>query len=215
MDVLKQAFGSLRLSARMQSDPSKYTSERSYADLRFDEYLSLLAKSDSNELPYAANNRVDPRTFQILGIEHRFNDLGKEVKDPNMWIGPAGAATPLHKDSTDNGAIQIFGRKQWTLYSISDHDSVDVVASKYGSYAHPNAEFAVSALSYGNSEVKRVSPFSSPRPHIVTIDEGDLLYIPYGWGHAVENTSTSIMLNVWFALDNYRPLIVTLQNDAP
>jgi ribosomal protein L16 Arg81 hydroxylase len=160
-------------------------------------------------LPYAANNRIPPHVFRMLGIEHPFEHLNRNVRDPNIWIGPSGASTPLHKDSTDNAALQLFGSKRWTLYSIADHDLLRFEASSYGSYVHRNAEFAVSARN-DDAAVNSTANASEPIPHDVVVDAGDLLYVPYGWGHSVENITVSVMLNVWFALDNYRPLVVCL-----
>jgi hypothetical protein len=42
----------------------------------------------------------------------------------------------------------------------------------------------------------------------VIINPGEVLYLPYAWGHSVENLSTTVMINFWFALENYLPLLL-------
>lgn len=212
ISILKQEYKHLQLVARKQSTASEYHNEREYIRVGFVEYLNMLTDTDSHDLPYAANNSVGADVFKLLGMKHPFDDIGPKAKDPNIWLGPSGSATPLHKDSTDNISIQLLGRKRWTLYSIIDHDYLYFSPSRYGSYDHPNAEYAVSAAVLNGNNNEQFPLFPSACSHSVTIEEGDLLYIPYGWGHAVENLSTSIMLNVWFSLDHYRPLIIAMRD---
>lgn len=44
-------------------------------------------------------------------------------------------------------------------------------------------------------------------PYIVTLNPGDILFVPHKWWHYVEHLSTSLSLNTWIPLHNVKYLI--------
>ncbi|MGO4002453.1 JmjC domain-containing protein [Pseudomonas fluorescens] len=71
-------------------------------------------------------------------------------------------STPCHWDTRDVFAIQLIGRKKWTLYEPSMDSPVFTQQSKDYKDLHP----------------------CPTNPHMeIILDEGDILYIPRGWWH--------------------------------
>ncbi len=213
LKFLRKEYGDTILSARFHSDITSYSNNRIYQDIRLDKYLdSLTIPSESNVLPYAANNPINDQLLNHLGIDYPIIELKEKFRIPNIWIGANGSSTPLHKDSTDNFAIHLFGKKKWTIFSINDYDNLYFENSAYGAYENPHAEFEVSKIDLKNISLEDFPLFRNALPFELVLKEGDLLYLPYGWGHCVENISTSVMVNFWFELNEYRPLVLSIDD---
>jgi hypothetical protein len=206
LEHITNLLGDFKLSARTHIDSASYSQERNYVEIEFKEYLKLV-KEKKEHLPYAANNTIEKALLEKLKIEYPISEL-MGLRLPSLWIGASGTTTPLHKDSTDNFSIQLYGQKRWTIFSIRDYDNLYFQKSKYGTYINPLAEFEVSSIDMDNFSLENFPLFSKVRAFNVIVNEGDLLYLPYGWGHCVENILMSIMVNFWFKLDDYKPLIL-------
>eukprot|EP00191_Tetraselmis_sp_GSL018_P023361 CAMPEP_0177625492 /NCGR_PEP_ID=MMETSP0419_2-20121207/30131_1 /TAXON_ID=582737 /ORGANISM="Tetraselmis sp., Strain GSL018" /LENGTH=267 /DNA_ID=CAMNT_0019126447 /DNA_START=342 /DNA_END=1143 /DNA_ORIENTATION=+ len=116
----------------------------------------------------------------------RFGDIAKGVlpEDSVLWIGSAGASTPLHQDSYGaNLVAQLYGEKQWTLFCPDTTSALQPTRIPY------EESSVYSQLSAGE-----VDALPGLR---VTLVPGDVLYVPHGWWHQVRSLSTSISVNVW------------------
>merc|ERR1711871_130211 len=40
----------------------------------------------------------------------------RDIYDSNLWLGPSGTISPLHRDPNSNLFAQIVGKKRWMLY---------------------------------------------------------------------------------------------------
>jgi hypothetical protein len=200
-EKIKQYFGNVQLRARHFKSQQDYLLNRSYEKIDIAEYLVKLDKGDFTSLPYAANNMINIDLADALGAcspMSRFND---QLRPPRIWIGPAGSTTPLHKDSTDNFAIHLYGEKKWFLFSIAEAEFLHFAKTKYGNYDNPQADFRVSTI---ESDISAL-PI---RKIELNLSAGDFLYVPFGWGHAVQNHTPTIMINYWFKLSGYKPLFL-------
>ncbi|EDQ92064.1 uncharacterized protein MONBRDRAFT_14782 [Monosiga brevicollis MX1] len=129
----------------------------------------------------------------------------------NFWMGGADATTSLHKDHYENTYAVLRGRKHFTLYSPP---SVVVLPTR----ELPTYQY-VQDKATGAFEV--VQQDAAPRPWIVfdpeqpnhrtrypattaleridiTLEAGDLLYLPSLWYHQVGLDRVCIAVNCWY-----------------
>nr|XP_033338329.1 HSPB1-associated protein 1 isoform X1 [Megalopta genalis] len=125
----------------------------------------------------------------------------KTGNDTTLWIGSKGAHTNCHQDSYGcNLVAQIHGRKQWLLFPPSSTCALhatripyeeSTVYSKFNFFC-PTEEDETNIL-----KVK-------DKPKLVTLEPGDVLFVPAGWWHYVESLEFSTSVNIWIpiATDN-------------
>ncbi|KAJ1026968.1 hypothetical protein NDA16_002261 [Ustilago loliicola] len=148
--------------------------------------FDLFSKSPSlaSEAPGLPHTRAGPRGAQ-------------EQWRSNVWIGPAGTYTPLHRDPYENLFAQVVGHKRVHLF-----------APKLAQYLYINKSGPQQNTSTIASEHELLHP-AEDRPLLATalasedafvteLHAGDVLYIPQGWYHCVQSLSTSASVNFWY-----------------
>ena len=105
----------------------------------------------------------------------------------NLWLSMEGGVTPCHFDGFHNMYVQIAGVKRFLLLPPDSHASREFYPFLHPSYAQCRNRLA-----------------DSPSGHVmeVTLQPGDLLYLPPFWLHEAVGLSPSISLNVswlWLA----------------
>lgn len=142
-------------------------------------------------------------------IEQQLPELLPDIRIPDhiagspmllmsLWMGARGSITPIHHDFSDNFFVQARGRKRVVMYA-------------------PEPENAFYRLPFrtlnGRSSwhISRVGSLESPErasfPHFeratrfdVTVDQGDILYIPAFYWHEVHSLdSPSMSLSYWWS----------------
>lgn len=187
MAVLRR-HGDLTLTVRTgaYARPHDYVHDRRIVSMSLDRYLAGLERGPDG---YAGNQQITVDLASQLGAGVPSCAPSAALEPPAMWLGPAGTVTPLHKDSSDNVAMQLFGVKAWTLFPVRDapHLQLERVSSAPGF-----SDFAVSRIDLRHDAVP-----ANTGPLRVEVSAGELLYIPAGWSHFVENVTASLMVNYW------------------
>ncbi|XP_026503547.1 HSPB1-associated protein 1 isoform X2 [Terrapene carolina triunguis] len=108
-----------------------------------------------------------------------FGFPGRNGKESTLWIGSAGANTPCHLDSYGcNLVLQIQGRIPYEESSI--FSKVNVV----------------------NPDLKHYPRFTKAQAHVVTLNPGQVLFVPRHWWHYVESVDPiTVSINSWIELD--------------
>ena len=157
-------------------------------ELRLGDYLDAYASAtaqptDAATPPYAASNGV-PWDW------HLWLDYPPFVPQAlcsfaKYWIGPGGTVTPLHRDWFDNFLTQVVGSKRLAL-----------VAPGRAPALSPRTVHA------GLDSCNRVDPFDPQDPIaaqcdpvFVTLNAGEMVFLPAGWFHDVRSTSFSFSVN--------------------
>jgi Cupin-like domain len=112
------------------------------------------------------------------------------LRSVRSWIGPAGARTGLHRDYLDNVAVQIVGTKRWWLVRPGLVERFHGVSTKYDAWA---------VLSRLSAQALRERAGGVSGVYSLDLHAGDVLYVPGGWWHEVENLAPSIMFGAFFA----------------
>lgn len=194
-------YGTHSLKARFHATPEEYANKRKYIEISLKDYIEDAFYSPQPKPVYAAKNMIDEHILGLFNIPHPFPEFAENFRSPNIWIGPNGSTTPLHKDSTDNFSIQLVGTKRWILFSVREVDKIGLQKTRYGNYKPSGYDFQVSLQDMEN--LRREFP-----NYEILVPEGSLFYLPYGWAHYVENITSSMMINYWLKPDNYIPFII-------
>lgn len=154
-------------------------------------------------------------------------------KDPdaiNFWLGNSSSTTALHKDNYENVYVQVLGKKHFVLLPPVEAPCVNekaVLAATYASVSDSKGDIKKEDLvvsidepgdgdSQGtyvpfatwdpDSPEEHATPFSQySRPIRVTLEEGDMLYLPALWYHKVSQSCNAeglcCAVNYWYDLD--------------
>lgn len=118
----------------------------------------------------------------ILVPEYFANDQNLAVlgyMNHTLWIGQAGAFTPIHQDTVHANVWtgQIRGKKQWVLID-------------------PTAE--IHPLRSKEPDIEGFFAREKDKIYQSIIEEGDILYVPHKWWHRAETLTDSVSLNTFY-----------------
>ncbi|PTB62757.1 Clavaminate synthase-like protein [Trichoderma citrinoviride] len=194
---------------RQETDPAfPHDSEVRYAqtqnDNLRDEYLPLYPDAQ-RDIPFA---RIA---------------LGKEPDAINLWIGNSRSTTAMHKDNFENIFVQIVGRKHFVLLPPLLHACVNEDLVLPATYVRQGEGFTLAvdpdsplvplATWDPDDPERNATPLSAlARPLRVTLDPGDMLYLPAMWYHKVKQSCPDggegfvLAINYWYDMDFSGPL---------
>lgn len=163
-----------------------------------------------------------------------FSDVPKEIpfarialeKEPdaiNFWLGNSRSTTALHKDNYENIYVQILGQKHFVLLPPVEAPCVNEKAVLAATYKPrldstdelklvphvdvPGQPLYTPFCTWDPDEPeKNATRFSSlSQPLRVTLNEGDMLYLPALWYHKVSQSCNDegvcCAVNYWFDLE--------------
>ncbi|KAL2135210.1 hypothetical protein VTI74DRAFT_9416 [Chaetomium olivicolor] len=155
------------------------------------------------------------------------------ARDPdaiNLWIGNSHSTTALHKDNYENVYVQVSGQKHFVLLPPVCHPCVKERRLAPGHYERRTGSTGVKGeegrLELVMEEGEEEVPFAiwdpdRPRdnatrysalaqPMRVTLEPGDMLYLPCMWYHKVSQSCSPegvcIAVNYWYDMDFSGPL---------
>ncbi|MEO9511681.1 MAG: cupin-like domain-containing protein [Flavobacteriaceae bacterium] len=169
-----------------QSDDSKFV------DNTFGTYLERL-KNDELE------GTSDKTYLSLFSIFELFPELKEDVdfsiftrntlgNNVYGWIGPGGTVTGLHWDSADNMFAQLVGKKMFLIASPKFNNKV------YPSKRY-DREAGVSQVDFESFDEEKYPRFKDVEFYKVTLEPGDVLFIPGKWWHYVKSIEKSISVN--------------------
>ncbi|XP_044294303.1 HSPB1-associated protein 1 isoform X2 [Varanus komodoensis] len=137
-----------------------------------------------------------PENFQDI----RWSDFGfsgRNGRESTLWIGSAGANTPCHLDSYGcNLVLQVQGRKRWHLYPPEDSSFLYPTRIPY------EESSVFSRVNVVNPDLKNCPLFKKAQAHVITLDPGQVLFVPRHWWHYVESIDPiTVSINSWIELE--------------
>ncbi|MED6244564.1 hypothetical protein ATANTOWER_016355 [Ataeniobius toweri] len=126
-----------------------------------------------------------------------FGFEGRNGKESTLWIGTEGANTPCHLDTYGcNLVLQVQGRKRWHLFPPED-------TAKLSPTRIPYEESSIfSQVDVLHPDLGKFPGFHGARAHIVTLEPGQVLYVPRHWWHYVESVDPiTVSVNSWIELE--------------
>ncbi|MGE6473404.1 cupin-like domain-containing protein [Serratia proteamaculans] len=171
-----------------------FSTERDFRSTSMADFIASLdnpaPKHADGETPaYMGNNILPAQLMQQIKYPPYFDQ--SLFIAPRIWIGPKGTLTPLHRDDTDNLFAQVWGRKSFTLAAPHHREALGTWSTSPeggldGCEVNPDAPDYVRFPASQHVTFLRV-----------TLEAGDLLFLPEGWFHQVESVSTSLSVNFW------------------
>ncbi len=163
------------------------------------EYLTLRELIENIRAGGDKYLRFSPLLQQLPVLEKDIDlDWFGRYRDPRsfgttyyMFIGGKGTKTLLHNDQPCNLYVQICGRKKWRLYPPENSAIVDPRVSTTGYFDSP--------IDIDNPDLTKHPLFRYLDGYEVTLEPGDILYVPPHWWHHVENLSDAIAVAYRFS----------------
>jgi len=138
---------------------------------------------------------MDPDTLKLfswakLGLSER------DGSDSTFWAGTRGSHTPCHQDSYGcNLVCQISGTKEWTLFSPDDSQNL---APTRIPYEESSIYSKINFINLERNPQKSLDRLSQATSYKVSLNPGDVLFVPHQWWHQVVTTSDfSVSINTW------------------
>eukprot|EP00924_Labyrinthula_sp_SR-Ha-C_P005124 maker-scaffold_1-snap-gene-22.64-mRNA-1 protein AED:0.00 eAED:0.00 QI:81/1/1/1/1/1/2/112/425 len=142
---------------------------------------------------FPRNMKASPSSVGQLGIDYPpFVPEGTKMQAPSVWFGATTSSTPMHSDCCDNFAMMIAGTKRWTIAPPSEARLIKPKCNGglcWGKkLEHPDE----------HAYTQRMKDLRD-QTQLITFDlkPGEMLYLPCGWFHHVENVGPTIMVNFW------------------
>ncbi|ADO72771.1 Transcription factor jumonji [Stigmatella aurantiaca DW4/3-1] len=185
---LRAEFGSVRVVPRVGDYvAAAFTPHHTYAQMSLAEYLDMLDAAPEQGIlpPYLGNNAVPEGLLAYIQYPPFF--VPRTCGRPNMWLGPAGTITPLHRDLVDNALAQVFGRKRLMLFPPGQ--------SKF-LYTWSNSKLVDGArVDPDHPDLEQFPLFARARGIPCTLEPGEMLFIPAGWFHKVCSLTPSLSIS--------------------
>ncbi|XP_049734092.1 HSPB1-associated protein 1 [Elephas maximus indicus] len=126
-----------------------------------------------------------------------FGFPGRNGRESTLWIGSLGAHTPCHLDSYGcNLVFQVQGRKRWHLFPPEDTPFLYPTRIPY------EESSVFSKINVVNPDLQRFPQFQKARRHMVTLNPGQVLFVPRHWWHYVESVDpVTVSINSWIELE--------------
>ncbi|KAM5377432.1 hypothetical protein ACJZ2D_004971 [Fusarium nematophilum] len=199
-----------------------------YEDQPFEELLEYVVRQESDpdfprdaEVRYAQTQNDNLRDEYITLFSDAQKDipfariaLGKAPDAVNLWIGNSKSVTALHKDNYENIYVQVLGRKHFVLLPSLCHPCVNEQPLRPATYNRredgvhldmdSDGDLVPFAIWDPDRPEQRATPFSHlAQPLRVTLNPGDMLYLPAMWYHKVsqscaeEDEGFVLAVNYW------------------
>ncbi|KAM4731663.1 HSPB1-associated protein 1 homolog isoform 2-T3 [Anableps anableps] len=126
-----------------------------------------------------------------------FGFEGRNGNESTLWIGTEGANTPCHLDTYGcNLVLQVQGRKRWHLFPPED------TAKLYPTRIPYEESSIFSQVDVLHPDLRKFPEFQGARAHMVTLEPGQVLYVPRHWWHYVESIDPiTVSINSWIELE--------------
>lgn len=178
------------------------------ADEELDLGPGLVAIERDEELSKKGKLRSFPRNLKVkldaiekLNIERPPLLKDEDNKDlwqlPTIWMGTSSSDTRLHHDCCDNFVMMITGTKRFTLAPTSDWRILKPnCVGKLKSLCWANINDPNERLPGVNKNKARAA-LQYMNKFVVDVQPGDVLYMPAGWFHHIQNLGPTLMVNWW------------------
>jgi len=148
-----------------------------------------LVRKKGGKRNFPRNMKVKAESMKTLGVEIPPLLEGvssSQYQTPSLWMGTSTSGTQFHHDCCDNFVMMIFGSKRFTLAPTTDWQPLK-----------PRCVGKMKSLCYANIAEPIAESYDHFSKMMVDVKPGQILYMPAGWFHHIENLGPTLMVNVW------------------
>ncbi|KAI8149323.1 putative pla2g4b [Fennellomyces sp. T-0311] len=196
--------------------------------MSFGRFLDILEDKESTPDAHYISLQNDSLHTEYMALKDDIEEeiswcseaLGKKPDAVNFWMGNEKSITSLHKDPYENCYAVLRGKKTFVLLPPSEyycmHESIYPTAiytpTESGSYElkplDPPMQTPWIPVDPLDPDLDRFPRFKHAKPIIVTVEKGDMLYLPALWFHQVlqHGDEGVIAINAWYDMD-YRNVL--------
>jgi hypothetical protein len=203
-EFFAKRYGSeiVEITSERESDPLfEENVDQHRLRIRMRDYIRQIQQSPStNEFYLVAKNG--------LMANKAFGDLFDDIHCPagfldpatardrniNLWFGPAGTVTPLHHDGNNQLFGQVRGRKL-----------IKLISPFFLDYLY-NTRTCFSEVDLEHIDYEKFPLMKQVEILTITLEPGELLFIPLGWWHWVKALEVSISLSFQNFIFNGDPI---------
>lgn len=182
-----------------------------YAESSFGDYIDLISSTrpernkrylSGDEIRILSDyNRVDPDLAPLCDDFEAPEYCDREqIKTIGFWLSAQGVVASLHydMDGSHNLNVQVRGKKRVLLFSPSQ------VVYPFSGVHRSRGALNFSQVNIANPDEVRFPGFRSARCVEAVIEEGDMLFIPSYWYHAVFHLGeVNINVNFWWQPNDF------------
>ena len=88
-------------------------------------------------------------------------------------------------------------RKKWHLFPPHQSDALHQTRVPY------EESSVFSPINVAKPDLTLHPRFADATPYVVTLDPGDVLFVPHHWWHFVETVETSVSVNTWIEMVSF------------
>jgi hypothetical protein len=191
-DHLAERFGDdvVEVQTKRDSDPDyEYNAKQHKEKMPMRDFVQRIKTSGpTNDFYMTCNNqstsksRLGELLNELTGLPKYVNGVNSKTHACNFWIGPKGTHTPLHHDVCIIIHAHFHGRKRWQL--IHPNYTANVYNSR-----HVFSDIDIRDIDYDRFPMMRDVPILD-----VVVEEGEALFVPLSWWHAVTSLSPCISM---------------------
>lgn len=191
-EYLKERVGEEQIEVMSDRDSDPLYEMNSAAHrraARFSDYIDLVYNSSpTNDHYLVANNAFfrRPAGQALLADIGVFCEYMKRDPSPDqtfLWFGPPGTVTPLHHDTSNILMAQIAGRKR-----------IRMIPANQWPHVYNNVG-VFSDVDIDSPDLARWPQFAGATILDVTLEPGEVLFIPVGWWHHVVSLCVSMTVS--------------------
>ncbi|KAI5082355.1 hypothetical protein GOP47_0002098 [Adiantum capillus-veneris] len=126
------------------------------------------------------------------GIEDpEYAKIGDGIYQRNVWLGPTGTITPLHRDPYYNVFAQVWGSKYIRVYAPTESEKLYPFKSNL--YLRNTSEVDIDA----KDAFQRWPDLQNAEYLECILNAGEMLFIPKKWWHYVKSREVSLSFSFW------------------
>jgi len=140
--------------------------------------------------------------------------LGSHPDAVNLWIGDSRSISSMHKDPYENFYAVITGSKEFLLHPPTDYPFLYEKEYPQANFIEEGDKLLIKEFTElppvswisvdpdNPSEQSEQFPlYRHSTPIRVTLNPGEMLYLPSFWFHQVTQTDMTIAVNLWYDMD--------------